>query len=1137
MLFAGAVVSVPGPASAQSDPDVRNIRPTVMLLVDTSGSMERLPGCACATPACNECMPMCTSAPSSDERNRWATIVEAMTGGYNEFSCDRQNRHTSTFSGQYDYGYYIPHFALDTGGGQANDGVLDAYRERAKFGLMTFDGVPTFTDSSDLVFQSVFETRLSDNVAAEGMYSYGEPKAFTFPGCGDPHMIDSGARNENADVGQLISVGSDAVDDFTIINSEIQSALLGVRPFGGTPIAGLLDDYRYWLDNHPDVAALEVAGGPGDPFAGCRNHYAILLTDGLPNGEMREYGCDADGFTCPYDRSSEIAADLCQYSSSTSSCDGDIDGLFVVGFDINDPDAQAVLNDIASMGGTGSALMANDRETLMEQLAFALNQAGPGTTTRTVPAFSQVQLAGTQTQLQFNSGFRIGLTEDEPWTGVLERRRFECNELLEPEAQPIDPNEGDAFHESLNTQSGSPMASIFTACPAGVPRCLLTALPTSAANVDGHIAQGDTTTGSLDSPAAPDGGSDVGPGGAPLGCSGDAPLTDGTLSPAENNVDLVGFASSNGDLTADMLNAADTTERDEIIDWVYGLDGTAREGKRLGDIYHSSPVVVSPPQEDLPDESFNLFRQRPEVANRPTVVYVGTNDGILHAFVANDVSITAGPHASGGALDLEAGTELWGFVPPMLLSKLKSARASHQWMVDGTPVVKDVFLKRLPGQAPSGEIYRTVLVVGLRGGAEGYFALDVTDPLEPKFLWQFTDPSMGLAYGQPALAQVLVQGDALQERGIALLPGGTGVDLTASSSTCGAPVTSGGPPQGCVPTGMGMPDAATGVSTTRNRARCWDERGRALYFVDIATGERLGALDDRVFNAPLTGGVSLFTGDVGTVATRAFVNDQDGVMWRVDMSSTDMSEWVATPFFDVFHDGNAVAGEPAYNPPVVTSDNQQNVVVLQATGDIDALDGVSANKVVSVTEDVTFDADGEVSDLGAIRNWEIPLDPGQQVTGPLELFDGKLFFGTFTTTEDPLDACELGESRIWGVEFLDTMESDDSFPEPALEIPDPLDPGQTTLVHNTDPFVNEIVMGVAVTQRPRCIDQTEVSETDPYVGTRTFSRVDGAGGGTFELVAQTSGGSSASGSVGEVNQTLPAPASFTRAESFAGSVQ
>jgi type IV pilus assembly protein PilY1 len=64
--------------------------------------------------------------------------------------------------------------------------------------------------------------------------------------------------------------------------------------------------------------------------------------------------------------------------------------------------------------------------------------------------------------------------------------------------------------------------------------------------------------------------------------------------------------------------------------------------------------------------------------------------------------------------------------------------------VDGPPAVEDVF---------DGSAWRTILVSGLGAGGRAYFALDVTNPLAPKLLWEFTNTNLGLTYAKPVITK------------------------------------------------------------------------------------------------------------------------------------------------------------------------------------------------------------------------------------------------------------------------------------------------------------------------------------------------------------------------------------------------
>lgn len=186
----------------------------------------------------------------------------------------------------------------------------------------------------------------------------------------------------------------------------------------------------------------------------------------------------------------------------------------------------------------------------------------------------------------------------------------------------------------------------------------------------------------------------------------------------------------------------------------------------LGDIVASEALVVGPPTAPLRDaENPGYAGFKSNYSTRPRVVYVGANDGMLHAFDA-DV---------GGAPS--GGTERWAYVPGALFAGPASpatpeidglaalARTdyndNHRAYVDATPVVADVDFARA-GVAPRAEVasdWRTILVGGLGKGGRAYYALDVTDPaamtsesvVADKVLWEFTDPDLGFSFGRPLI--------------------------------------------------------------------------------------------------------------------------------------------------------------------------------------------------------------------------------------------------------------------------------------------------------------------------------------------------------------------------------------------------
>ena len=106
-------------------------------------------------------------------------------------------------------------------------------------------------------------------------------------------------------------------------------------------------------------------------------------------------------------------------------------------------------------------------------------------------------------------------------------------------------------------------------------------------------------------------------------------------------------------------------------------------------------------------------------------------------------------HALSSATAADGGTELWAYVPSFVMPNLyrladTAQRDNHQYFVDGAPVSADIQV---------GGVWKTILVGGLNKGGKGYYALDITDPLNPTSLWEFSDPALGLSYGTPVITK------------------------------------------------------------------------------------------------------------------------------------------------------------------------------------------------------------------------------------------------------------------------------------------------------------------------------------------------------------------------------------------------
>jgi type IV pilus assembly protein PilY1 len=198
----------------------------------------------------------------------------------------------------------------------------------------------------------------------------------------------------------------------------------------------------------------------------------------------------------------------------------------------------------------------------------------------------------------------------------------------------------------------------------------------------------------------------------------------------------------------------------------------------LGDIFHSAPALVSNPVDpflcdlglhtqcvstlyakELPAGATPLVnyptdgapidayeKYRKEGLARERIVLVGANDGMVHAFHAGAPDPNAATSQDPFPETHTAGTgeELWAFIPPDQLSKLKfrlNLEGRHHFFVDGDVMVRDIWADSASNpNKKDAEEFHTLAVVSERRGGNHYFALDVTNPRDPKFRWLFPQP-------------------------------------------------------------------------------------------------------------------------------------------------------------------------------------------------------------------------------------------------------------------------------------------------------------------------------------------------------------------------------------------------------------
>ena len=309
----------------------------------------------------------------------------------------------------------------------------------------------------------------------------------------------------------------------------------------------------------------------------------------------------------------------------------------------------------------------------------------------------------------------------------------------------------------------------------------------------------------------------------------------------------------------------------------------------LGDIVNSQAVLVqgatSPSYTETANPGYTAFSTT--VTNRQPVVYVGGNDGMLHAFEADFSNPTTSNPVTGG------GCELFAYVPSLLfkgptstpainglaalanLNGVSTNNYSHHFYVDQTPQVSDIDFtltgtgSATPVSTAATSNWHTLLVGGLGKGGKGIYALDVTTvPAavdtttsvadeaalvvgnNKTVLWEFTDADMGYSYGAPLIVKTRKYGWV----------------VVATS---------------------GYDNTGTGQ----------DGHG-VLYVINAQTGALLQKIDTGVGSLTSPAGLTQATGytqDVtdGTI-DQVYAGDLLGNVWRFDLSETAISGSAAT---------------------------------------------------------------------------------------------------------------------------------------------------------------------------------------------------------------------------------------------------
>ena len=430
-------------------------------------------------------------------------------------------------------------------------------------------------------------------------------------------------------------------------------------------------------------------------------------------------------------------------------------------------------------------------------------------------------------------------------------------------------------------------------------------------------------------------------------------LGDSNLT-AESNA----FTTQNQKITSELLGLAsgDKIEREKLIQFIQGFDAQTKDKGKitytkrkwiLGAVVNSRPLVV--PYE-----------------NKESVIFVGANDGMLHAF------------------DNTTGEELWGFIPTELLSRLKDLTQDNQlkFYVDGSPKVYITDSQK-------------IILFGLRKGGSNYYALDVTEVNNPKFLWKIGPETpeyseMAQTWSTPQIGKIKY---GKGEKAVIFIGGGYDKNQSRRSLTAG------------------------------------DKKGRAVYVTDILTGTQVWRWDyqkDPNMKYSIPSDIARVDTNGDGYIDRLYLGDMGGRLWRFDINDPDPNAWFGRIIFNS-NIGVTSARRKIFYPPDVTLENGYEMILF-GTGDREHQDETKVvNRIYAFRDKGSNSVLSEddlanlTKDIASIINFEhkegwfisLEVNKGEKVLAPPVVVYGAGYFTTYTPSPNGSD----GIARIYALNY------------------------------------------------------------------------------------------------------------------------
>jgi Tfp pilus tip-associated adhesin PilY1 len=531
-----------------------------------------------------------------------------------------------------------------------------------------------------------------------------------------------------------------------------------------------------------------------------------------------------------------------------------------------------------------------------------------------------------------------------------------------------------------------------------------------------------------------------------------------------------------GTITESPSGGTTQTAVNNLINWVRGMDNQEDENVNSsltdvrasihGDVLHSRPAVVNYNRHGNDDDVY---------------IFYGANDGVFRA--------VKGGMAQSKNTEPLPGHEAWGFIPSEHFGQLKRLR-------DNTPTISSTNKKPYFADGTIGSYVldhnndgkldvtidnqdKVYLYISMHRGGRFIYALDVSDPSDPKLLWKHTSSDtgwgeLGETWSVPQV-QTIPWSNANSAHPVLIFGAGYDADvedvdtatITAINATTGA-VTAGGVHNRSMGRGIFVVDAFTG-------AILWQAgpaNGGGGPVSVPAPSYHYETVSGMIYAIPSD--MAVVTARGSALKNRAYVGDTGGNIWRVDMDDPLVSAWTVNKLASV-RDTSGLSANPVsrsglrkflFPPDVVFNTDAVTPydAVIIGSGDREhPFETVVTNRMYmfkdygvgttpdnsNILESDLFDATSDcaqdvaactgstdaeklaaqndaLADLSSKPGWYITLLPGEKAVGSAVTLNSVVFFNTnqpSSVADVASTSClsDLGVARQYQVNYTNAF--------------------------------------------------------------------------------------------------------------------